>query len=209
MKINSIAATNYACKKPKMQSFNGSWEEKTIYKPDVYHSYHQKTYLPDKGESTTEIAKAWEKETGLLPIDWVKDVNPYNQLGSKTNNGKYEKTEYVINGQKYMPVDVLIASAREKLNRKDEYDGYGKIKDCIELAQLHSLEGNQKAVKDVEKQIAQNFATQIMIKEKVASASLVNTYKEGWGTAMLACEVYKNCPKNSLYEESLKNLNKE
>lgn len=36
MKINLIAATNYACKKPKMQSFNGSWEEKqSINRMDI------------------------------------------------------------------------------------------------------------------------------------------------------------------------------
>ena len=144
MKINTISTVNYAYNNKKAQSFNGTWKERAIFNAADYHTHNQKNYIPDENESPKDIAKAWQKETGLLPIDWVKKVNPFNQVKYYKTYGEELDTEYRINGQKYMPLDVLKASVKLKI----EYDNTYKtpeIRNYVDLAELAMITNDKKS----------------------------------------------------------------
>ena len=182
---------------PQLVSFRGHWKNTTLYNANMCHIGNQKIYLPDKNETPTEIAYAWREETGKLPIDWVKDVNPYNQLDSRKIY-KESQQEYFIQGKKYMPLDVLKASALIKYKENSYYES-AKLDNLITLAELSSMENNQEETKKYERKIVEMYEQDKSITSKLGIVSAMNRYKDNWGKAVHARATYTD---KDIYEDS-------
>ena len=202
MQVNAISAG--AVSRGNNVSFNGQWKKRAVYNAADFHIYNKNEYIPDKNETAYDISNAWKKETGLYPIDWVKKVNPYNQIKKIPYGGEIE-TEYSIKGKKYMPLDVLKASAQQKLEKMEkEYKADNesqRLVTLIDLAEISSMDDDKKAAKDYESEIVKIYVNQNSLRLKKAVASKMNEYKENWGSAVWAKDVYSSGSKN-LYEDS-------
>lgn len=199
MKINTISAVNYAYNNKKAQSFNGTWQKRLVFNGADYHTHNQKDYIPDENESPRDIAKAWQKETGLLPIDWVKKVNPFNQVNHYKTYGEEKDTEYRINGQKYIPLDVL----KESVKLKIEYDNAYKtpeIRNYVDLAELAMITNNKKEAKIYEKEMVKIFENERAPKLQYANSKTMDEYKNHWGTEVRARAIYPTG--KDIYEDS-------
>lgn len=197
MKMNAISAASNLRSNGHV-SFNGQWKKKAVYNAADFHIYNQNIYIPDKNETPEEISSAWKKETGMYPIDWVKKTNPYNQLKKMPAYGEELPTEYVIHGQKYMPADVLKASAMQKL--KHSSNDSDKLNSLKDLANLSNMEYDDTNAKSYERQMVEIYAKQTSPSLKKAVASSMNEYKENWGKAVWARDVYNTG--KSIFEDS-------
>ncbi len=202
MKVNSISASN----KYNNWAFSGVWKERKIYNAADYHIYNKKVYIPDEFETPEEIAMAWKNETGLFPIDWVKKVNPFNQVTKSPQYGQERETEYSIKDKKYLPYEVLKASAL--LKNDTLFNDNEKVKNFIDIAELAMMEDNKEEAKLYEKKIVREFASQTHPRGKLAIASLMDEYKNRWGEQVYARDKYN--PRADIFEDSdtmLKNIN--
>ncbi len=173
MNVNAVSNFNYS-NKAAMKSFKGHWEEDTALNASGYVMNERKSYVPDKNESPAEIAIAWEKETGKLPIDWVKQNNLYNQ-GKNIN--------YQIKDKSYLPFSLLKASAEVKLGRAS--DSIDKVFAYTELAKLAAQEGNEKAQRKLETKIQETFAQVSGAKYQMMLANHLNSYKDDYGINLM------------------------
>ena len=178
MKLNAISAASNL-RSNRHVSFNGQWKTRSIYNGADYHVYNKKEYIPDEGETPRQIAFAWLKETGLLPIDWVKEVNPFNQIKNH-NCGPERETEYTIKGLKYMPLGIIKESVKIKMERNQALNR-DYTDELIDLANLSLTEGNKEEAKYYERQMVEIYAKQTSPSLKKAVASSMNEYKENWG----------------------------
>lgn len=197
MKLNAISAASNL-RSNRHVSFNGQWKTRSIYNGADYHVYNKKEYIPDEGETPRQIAFAWLKETGLLPIDWVKEVNPFNQIKNH-NCGPERETEYTIKGLKYMPLGIIKESVKIKMERNQALNR-DYTDELIDLANLSLTEGNKEEAKYYERQMVEIYAKQTSPSLKKAVASSMNEYKENWGKAVWARDVYKTG--KSIFEDS-------
>lgn len=176
MRISAISNFSAECRKPH---FNGQWETKT-----TNHNWDdsiKKIYVPDKNESLTSIAEAWRDETGELPCDWVTLNNPYNQ---NSNDVQYEIKNYP-----YIPVNLLIASAKIKTAEADW--GIEKMASYVQLAKLNAQLNNKKQVNIYEQKMEQTLKNDIFgAKYQTLAAGMMNEYKDGFGSNTLARAIY-------------------
>lgn len=167
-------------------NFNGHWEDKISYSlPKNGYEIKKRVYVPDKGENAASIALAWERETGIPPINWVKVYNPYNQSNSTDNFYKLNNAEpqYEIKGYPYLPIGILKASAKLELTRAKS--GYDKIFAYTELAKLSAQENNQQGVRKYENLMADTLKNADSPATLLNSAWILDDYKDGFGTETL------------------------
>ena len=187
MKLNAISAASNL-RSNRHVSFNGQWKTRSIYNGADYHVYNKKEYIPDEGETPRQIAFAWLKETGLLPIDWVKEVNPFNQIKNH-NCGPERETEYTIKGLKYMPLGIIKESVKIKMERNQALNR-DYTDELIDLANLSLTEGNKEEAKYYERQIIEQYKKQSSSKVKMGFKYLMEDYKENWGKSVWADDSY-------------------
>lgn len=193
MKINAISAGNH-----RAVSFNGTWTKREIYNAADYHVYDKKEYTPDKDETPEKISIAWLKETGALPIDWIKKVNPFNQV-EESRNGAPVKTEYSIKGHKFMPLDIIKASVEMKIDRA-KASGRTYMEELIDLANIALMESDKDRAKAYEKEMVDQYKRESSPRSKDGTAYLMNEYKENWGKAIRTLDKY--VPGADLYQDS-------
>ena len=104
-----------------------------------------------------------------------------------------------------MPLDVLKASALQKLEKIEKEESLNKednrLDALFDLAEISNMEDDKKAAKDYESEIVKIYVNQNSLRLKNAVVSKMNEYKENWGSAVWAKDVYSSGPKN-LYEDS-------
>lgn len=168
MRINAVSNQNLG--------FRGTWETQRLGKFVHYTDPDRvkKVYIPDENENEYSIAHAWKQETGLLPIDWVKENNPYNQSNSRI--------QYEVAGSPYMPLNVLKASTEMKYRKIDDYDNNSKIEKHIELAKLAAQENDKEEVETQEHNMINQMKKIPAPSLVMAAAMHMDNYKDNFGT---------------------------
>ena len=166
MKISAISTQN-----PK--NFKGTWQDRIIYNRFTGTQKTERIYTPDKNESYKDIAIAWARETGDLPMDWAKENNIYNQQGKK---------EYHLAGYHYLPLELLKESVKISIENKKPYQT--ELKDLIELAKLSEQTNDTKTVKQCEKEMQKVMDRELMTRVEIAMIDTINEYKDTLGTQM-------------------------
>ncbi len=157
------------------QNFRGHWEDYKISSKSGFIDINKKIYIPDKKESATDIAIAWKNQTGLLPSDWVKKHNPYNQV---KNDIQYE-----IQGCPYLPIDILQASIKLKLqNSKSNLE---RLDLYTETAKFAAQEDDLATVSIAKAKMIGELGEIQNEKERFAGEYIVNKYLPGFGTKII------------------------
>ena len=179
MRINAIQS-GYTNRTP--QAFKGHWETTDREKYVGYWDGKIRSYVPDAGESLRDIALSWRRETGLLPHEWVKEVNTYNQFENPV--------EYRIKGAPYMPLNVLRASADLKAEERGNYPD-DNIERYLELAKLSAQAGDFPGINYCEGEVVKNFYELKSSKMEEGAAFNMDNYKDGFGSEVKARKRYQ------------------
>ncbi len=180
--LSSIQANVFGAQRNNNVNFNGHWENG--YYSRYAHgagTIQKRVYVPDKGEDASSISRAWEDETGLAPIDWVKENNPYNQAPARPDPYGNNKGAviYEIKGYPYMPVGVLKASAEKKLDESGDF--VERISAYTELAKLSAQINDKAAVREYENRMVENLKESNSPSLTAAAAHIMDNYKDGFG----------------------------